>query len=97
MIAAWLASAVGKIIVFGLAILGLILIPAMVIQTIRLNGISVFGWYAVSGYKPMYEADEKALLDVTTLRANNASLSHGPRYLQCAQCDQHRQGRQRRC
>lgn len=74
MIAAWLAGKVSGIIIFCLACLGVILIPAMIVQTVRINGVSVFGWYAIQGYKPLYEADEKAL---TTLRGNNAALDHG--------------------
>lgn len=74
MIAAWLAGKVSGLIIFCLACLGVLLIPAMIVQTVRINGVSVFGWYAIQGYKPMYEADER---DLATLRGNNAALTNG--------------------
>lgn len=74
MIAGWLAGKISGIIIFLIACLSIVLLPAVVIQTVRINGISVFGWYAVSGYKPLYEADER---DLVTLRGNQRELQRG--------------------
>lgn len=71
MIAAWLAGKVSGIIIFCVACLSVVLLPAVIIQTVRINGISVFGWYAVDGYKPMLAA-EKA--KATILESNQITL-----------------------
>jgi hypothetical protein len=73
MITAWLASKLGKIIVLVLAVLGLVMTPAAIIQTVRINGISFFGLYAVDGYKPMYERADRAN---ATLRGNQDTLKN---------------------
>lgn len=46
----------------------------LAIQTVRINGVSLFGWYAVDGYKPLYEA---ALLDNSTLKTSVSNLDTG--------------------
>jgi len=74
MIATWLAGKLSGLIIFLIACLSIILVPVSAIQTVRLNGISVFGWYAVHGYKPMWEADER---DLVTLRDNQQTLKTG--------------------
>lgn len=74
MISSWLAGKISGIIIFCVACLSVILLPMMVVQTVRIDGLDLGGWYAVKGYKPLYEA---ALVDVTTLRGNNAALDHG--------------------
>ena len=74
MIATWLAGKLSGIIIFCIACLSIILIPAVIVQTVRINGISFFGWYAVDGYKPMFERDEK---DLVTYRNNQAALQNG--------------------
>lgn len=74
MIATWLAGKVSGIIIFAIACLSIILLPVAIVQTIRINGVSFLGWYAIDGYKPLYEKfkDENG-----TLRSNNAALDHG--------------------
>ena len=62
----WIAGKVAGPVFLALAIL---FGAATAIQTVRINGISVFGWYAVDGYKPLYE---QAILDNGTLRGNYA-------------------------
>lgn len=74
MIATWLAGKVSGIIIFLIACLSIVLIPAVIVQTVRLNGISVFGWYAVDGYKPMYE---KLLFKDNILLGNVSALQGG--------------------
>lgn len=74
MIAAWLAGKASGIIIFCVACLSVILLPMLVVQTVRIDGLDLGGWYAVKGYKPLYEA---ALVDANTLRSNNAALDHG--------------------
>lgn len=71
MIATWLAGKVSGIVIFCIACLSIVLVPALAIETVRLNGISILGWYAVDGYKPLYE---KLLQQQPTLLANNATL-----------------------
>lgn len=63
-----------KILAMIAAALAIIFLLCSVAQTVRINGISVFGLYAVKGYKPMWEADEK---DLVTLRGNQLVLSNG--------------------
>ena len=48
---AWLASKLTAPILLALSVL---LAAGMVVQTVRLDGVSFFGWYAIDGYKPMY-------------------------------------------
>lgn len=74
MIATWLADKVWGIVIFCVACLSVILLPALVVQTVRINGITILGWSITDGYKPLYEKDEAALV---TLRGNNAALSDG--------------------
>lgn len=47
---------------------------AATVQTVRINGISVFGMYAVQGYKPLLDQADK---DLGTYRANQATLQNG--------------------
>lgn len=63
-----------KVLAMIAAALAIILLLCASVQTVRINGISVFGLYAVKGYKPMWEQDEK---DLSTLRDNQKALSAG--------------------
>lgn len=63
-----------KILAIIAAVLAVIFLLCATVQTVRINGISVFGLYALKGYKPMYEADER---DLVTLRNNQKALSDG--------------------
>lgn len=63
-----------KVLAMIAAALAIIFLLAATAQTVRINGISFFGWYAVSGYKPMWEADER---DLVTLRAARVDLVRG--------------------
>lgn len=63
-----------KVLAMIAAALAIIFLLCAVAQTVRINGISVFGMYAVKGYKPMWEADER---DLVTLRNNQLVLSNG--------------------
>lgn len=56
------------------AVLAVIFLLCASVQTVRINGISIFGLYAVNGYKPMWEKDEIALV---TLRDSQKALSAG--------------------
>lgn len=67
----WFMTKVGVLI---LAVLVVLLAAGLTIQTVRINGISLFGWYAVDGYKPLYEAADRAN---TTLRTNATTLQSG--------------------
>jgi hypothetical protein len=49
MLSAWLAGKTVRIVVFLLAALAVPALPALAIQTARLNGISFFGWHLVQG------------------------------------------------
>lgn len=42
-------AALAKVIILVLAFLSLIAIPAAIVQTVRLDGISLFGWHIVDG------------------------------------------------
>jgi hypothetical protein len=71
----WLANFLKNNLVAPLALAGCLLFAvAAGVQTVRINGISFFGWYAVDGYKPMYEA---AARDNATLKGNQAILQKG--------------------
>lgn len=63
-----------KILAMIAAALAILFLLAATVQTVRINGISFFGWYAVSGYKPMWENDER---DLITARANQEDLKRG--------------------
>jgi hypothetical protein len=49
MIAAWLAGKPMQIAVLTLAALAILALPALAVQTVRLDGISFFGWHLVEG------------------------------------------------
>lgn len=70
-ITAWLAGKIAGPIFLAVAIL---FAGATAIQTVRINGISFFGWYAIDGYKPLYE---KAASDNKTAATNIANLTGG--------------------
>lgn len=74
MIEGWLAGKLSGIIIFAVACLSVILLPMVVVQTVRIDGLDLGGWYAVDGYKPLYE---RALTELVTLRGNNHALEHG--------------------
>lgn len=74
MIAAWLAGKLSSIIIFAIACLSIVLLPVAIIQTVRINGISLLGWYAIDGYKPLYE---KLSTENATLLANQSALRDG--------------------
>jgi hypothetical protein len=63
-----------KILAIVAAVLAVIFLLCAVVQTVRINGVSVFGLYAINGYKPMWEKDEQ---DLVTLRDNQKALSAG--------------------
>lgn len=53
MIASWLANKLAAPILLALCVaIGI----GLAVQTVRLNGVSFFGFYAIDGYKPMYAA-----------------------------------------
>jgi hypothetical protein len=69
---AWLTNFLANKIVAPLALAGCLILAVVAgVQTVRINGVSIFGWYAVDGYKPMYEA---AARDNSTLKTNQAAL-----------------------
>lgn len=71
----WLEDFFANKLVAPLLLALLILAGAgLAIQTVRINGVSILGWYAVDGYKPLYEA---ALLDNSSLKNSVGNLSHG--------------------
>lgn len=74
MIAGWLAGKASGIIIFCVACLSVVLLPMVIVQTVRIDGLDLGGWYAVQGYKPQLE---RAQTDLATLHANNAALDHG--------------------
>jgi hypothetical protein len=61
----FVAGLAGRSLMIVLALAAIIAVPAAVVQTVRLDGISIFGWQVVDGFKP--EADR--------LRSENATLS----------------------
>lgn len=70
MIATWLASAAGKIIVIGLAIIGLLCGPIAAYQYFQINGLTlpVFG-HVVAGLRD-------AAKDLKTCQSNNKGLQN---------------------
>lgn len=74
MIAAWLANKAVMIAVVLLAILGTIMTPVAVVQTIRLDGFTLLGWHITDG---ALKAAADAKLDLNTCRANTDSLQAG--------------------
>ncbi len=74
MIAAWLAGKASGMIIFCVACLSVILLPMVIVQTVRIDGLDLGGWYAVKGYKPLYEG---LLIENGTLRNNNDVLDRG--------------------
>jgi len=70
-ITAWLAGKIAGPVFLAVAIL---LGAATAVQTVRINGISFFGWYAIDGYKPLYE---KAVRDNQTAVTSIANLAGG--------------------
>lgn len=74
MIAGILADKLWGAVIFFVACLAVVLIPAVVVQTVRIDGLDIFGLYAVKGYRPMYLQDE---IDLGTLRQNNDKLTTG--------------------
>lgn len=74
MIEGWLAGKLSGLVIFAVACLSVVLIPAVVVQTVRIDGLDIFGWYAVDGYRPLYL---QAKIDLTTLRGNNRTLEAG--------------------
>lgn len=73
-IGGWLAGKVSGIIIFILACLSIPFFVGMVVQTVRIDGLDLGGWYAITGYKTALATDETALV---TLRGNNTVLDAG--------------------
>ncbi|HCE08610.1 MAG TPA: hypothetical protein DEQ40_08420, partial [Oxalobacteraceae bacterium] len=76
MIYTWLANKTAMLVVVLLAILGVIMTPVAVVQTVRLDGITVpfFGWHLVDG---ALEAAADAKRDLGTCRTNTKTLQGG--------------------
>ena len=74
MIAGWLAGKVSGIIIFCVACLSVVLLPMLIVQTIRIDGLDLAGWYVVKGYKPLYEAVSR---NNDILKANQVTLQAG--------------------
>lgn len=67
MILEWLTGKIAGPLFLALAI---ILGIGLTVQTVRINGVSIFGWYAIDGYKPALAVAQKA----NTTYANNEQL-----------------------
>jgi hypothetical protein len=63
-----------KVLAIAFAVLMVLFAVAAGVQTVRINGVSFFGWYAIDGYKPLYLADER---NMAPLRSSVASLNSG--------------------
>lgn len=82
-ITSWLAQKAVLIAVLVLALVGLVCGPLAAIQAVRINGVTIFGWHAVTGLKPglllAEEARDAAINDLAQSRANanllNAALT----------------------
>lgn len=74
MIAAWLSGKISGLIIFCLACLSVVLLPMLVVQTVRIDGFDLAGWYVVKGFRPLYLQDEN---DLKTLRTNQDTLKAG--------------------
>jgi len=74
MIASWLASKVWGIVIFCVACLSIVLIPAVVVQSVRLNGFGMLGWEITEGFRPMAI---RLGNENVKLIANNLVISNG--------------------
>lgn len=74
MIAEILAKKIWGILIFCIACLSIVLIPAIIIQSVRLNGFSILGWEWSEGYRPLALRLER---ENTKLVANNLVISNG--------------------
>lgn len=81
MISAWLANKAFGIVCFILACMALVTIPVVVVQTVRLDGVTVLGWHIVDGAiqarDAAFKARDNALSDLGTSRANQGRLQAG--------------------
>ncbi len=80
MIAGWLASKVWGIVIFLIACLSIILLPAVIVQSVRLNGFDLFGWTISEGWEWSEGYRPQALRlarENVKLVANNLVLSNG--------------------
>lgn len=73
-LATWFASNIFKLVVVILALIGIVAGPTAVIQTVRIDGLDLAGWYVVKGYRPLYLQDES---DLKQSRANEGTLKTG--------------------
>lgn len=78
MIAAWLTNKALTIVLVICAILGVIMTPVAAIQTVRLDGVSLFGWHlidgALHGRDVANAARDRALSDLHTCHDNTKGL-----------------------
>lgn len=74
MIASWLSGKISIVVLFAVACLSVILLPALVVQSVRLNGFSILGWEWSEGYRPIALRLER---ENSKLVANNLVISNG--------------------
>lgn len=74
MIASWLASKLWGLVIFAIACLSVVLLPALIVQSVRLNGFSVLGWEWSEGFRPIALRLER---ENVKLVANNLVISDG--------------------
>lgn len=78
MIATWLTGKLSGIIIFVLACLSIPLGIAAGVQTVRLDGISLFGWHLIDGAiyaeQQAESARDAALKDLGTCQSNERTL-----------------------
>lgn len=78
MIAGWLAGKISGLIIFAIACLSIPLAIAAGIQTVRLDGISLFGWHLVDGAiyaeQQAEHARDRALQDLGVCHTNVKTL-----------------------
>ena len=71
----WLGNFLAQKIVAPLALAACLILGVIGgVQTVRINGVHVFGLALVDGFKPMYEA---AISNNITLKANQTTLTAG--------------------
>ena len=73
MIATWLANKTFQIGVIILAVLGIVTVPLAIIQTVRLDGVSIMGWHLTQG---VLAAREQAVKNLGACRADGAGLQN---------------------
>jgi len=73
-IAEILAKKLWGILIFCFACIGIVTLPVSVVQSIRLNGMSLLGWEISEGYRPMALRLERENIKLV---ANNLVISNG--------------------